>query len=108
MTVAAADNSAEESLTPINFGWVEDIPGKVSYNVGGSKQGKHMVKTDQYRPVVPQIPAQCKGESGINEAFSELDVTTCHGEICNHFANCNLSRCGLSASLLSQKLTMTE
>ena len=67
-----------------------------------------MVKSGLYRPVVPQIPSHCKGEGGINEAFGELDVTTCHGEICNHFTNCNLSRRKFTGRLSSQKLTMTE
>lgn len=85
--VAAADNSAEESSKLMNVVWEEYIPGKISYTSGNENTINSVDKTDRYRPSVPQIPAHDKGESRINEAFGKLDVTACHGEICNHLTN---------------------
>lgn len=88
--------------------WGEYIPGKISYTLDNENTINSVNETDQYRPTVPQIPAHGKGESGINEAFGQLDVATWHGEVCNHLTNCNLSRCKFSLRLVSHKLTITE
>jgi len=77
--------------------WGEYLPGRVRNH--DPQRGKNKNGT---RPVVLQIRGQRKGESGIDEVFGQLGMTTWYGTICNHLTNYNLSRHRVSARLRSQ------